>query len=248
VKLFSYFSDKMDNSENDIEIIYDFIYHEVMKALNSNSLNKQQFAYKLLRARILDGTYGPGYRIVIDQIAREISTSAIPVREALRQLESDGLIQFKPYSGAIVTPINENEYLETLSVLAVIEGYATSISSQYFPKARIQELESINSLLKQAIEDLNFEAFGTYNRQFHALTYEYCDNKYLVENIRSTWKRLDSIRRAGAAFMPFRAKESVLEHDQIIRLLEQKADPEKVEAYVREHKLNTVKSFYHQRH
>ncbi|WLD94818.1 GntR family transcriptional regulator [Alkalihalobacillus sp. AL-G] len=219
-----------------------------MKALNLTNMNKQQYAYKLLRARILDGSYGPGYRIVIDQIAREISTSAIPIREALRQLESDGLIQFKPYSGAIVTPINENEYLETLSVLAVIEGYATSLSSQYFPAERIPELMVINELMKSAIDDLNFESFGQHNRQFHALTYEYCDNKYLVENIRNTWKRLDSIRRAGSAFMPYRAKESVLEHDQIIRLIEHRADASEVEAYVRDHKLNTVKSFYHQRH
>ncbi len=219
-----------------------------MKALNSKSMNKQQFAYKLLRARILDGTYGPGYRIVIDQIAREIETSAIPIREALRQLESDGLIQFKPYSGAIVTPINENEYLETLSVLAVIEGYATAISGQHFPIDRISDLEKTNQSMKQALEELDFVSFGKYNRAFHGLTYEYCENKYLVENIKSTWKRLDSIRRAGSAFMPVRARESVLEHEEIIRLLEQRADPGKIEAFVREHKLNTVKSFYHQRH
>lgn len=219
-----------------------------MKALNLKSMNKQQYAYKLLRARILDGSYGPGYRIVIDQIAREIETSAIPIREALRQLESDGLIQFKPYSGAVVTPINENEYLETLSVLAVIEGFATSISGQHFPKERIPDLVDINNKMRQALEVLDFTSFGQYNRAFHALTYEYCDNHYLVENIRSTWKRLDSIRRSGSAFMPVRAKESILEHDEIVRLLDSKAEPHVIESFVREHKLNTVKSFYHQRH
>ncbi|MCF6136748.1 GntR family transcriptional regulator [Pseudalkalibacillus berkeleyi] len=211
-------------------------------------MNKQQYAYKLLRARILDGSYGPGFRIVIDQIAREIETSAIPIREALRQLESDGLIQFKPYSGAVVTPINENEYLETLSVLAVIEGYATAISGQHFPKERIPDLEEINGKMKQALEDLDFTTFGSQNRAFHALTYEYCDNQYLVENIRSTWKRLDSIRRSGSAFMPVRAKESVREHEEIIRLLSTRAEAHVIEEYVRDHKLNTVKSFYHQRH
>lgn len=219
-----------------------------MKALNYKSMNKQQYAYQLLRARILDGTYGPGYRIVIDQIAREIETSAIPVREALRQLESDGLIQFKPYSGAIVTPINENEYLETLSVLAVIEGYATAISGQHFPKERIPDLQAVNASMRQALEEVDFISFGKHNRAFHALTYEYCDNRYLVENIRTTWKRLDSIRRSGSAFMPVRAKESIEEHDEIIRLLDAQAEPHVIESFVREHKLNTVKSFYHQRH
>jgi DNA-binding GntR family transcriptional regulator len=219
-----------------------------MKALNSKSISKQQYAYQLLRARILDGSYGPGYRIIIDQIAREIETSAIPIREALRQLESDGLIQFKPYSGALVTPINENEYLETLSVLAVIEGYATAISSRRFPMERIPELKNIIEEMKEALAGLDFITFGKLNRAFHALTYEYCDNHYLVENIRSTWKRLDSIRRSGSTFMPVRAKESIIEHEEIVRLLESKADSHVIESFVREHKMNTVKSFYQQRH
>ncbi|MDQ7864069.1 GntR family transcriptional regulator [Peribacillus frigoritolerans] len=77
----------------------------------------------------MDGTYGSGQRIIIDQTAKELSLSPIPVREAIRQLESDGLIQYKPYSGAVVTSINESEYIETLSVLSLLEGYAAALSS-----------------------------------------------------------------------------------------------------------------------
>lgn len=209
----------------------------------SQMISKQQYAYKLLRARILDGTYGPGFRLVIDQIAKEIQTSAIPVREAIRQLESDGLIQYKPYSGAVVTPPNENEYLETLSFLAIIEGYATALSSKYFPDERLQELHAINEKMKQAIEELDFVKFGELNRSFHSLTYEYCDNKYLVENIKATWNRLDSIRRAGSAFITVRARESIEEHDEIIRILKEKRPQQEIELFVRNHKLNTVNAF-----
>ena len=205
--------------------------------------SKQQYAYKLLRSRILDGTYGPGFRLVIDQIAKEIQTSAIPVREAIRQLESDGLIQYKPYSGAVVTPPNENEYLETLSFLAVIEGYATALSSKHFPDDRLIELKNFNDKMKEAIEELDFVKFGELNRAFHSLTYEYCDNQYLVENIKATWNRLDLIRLAGSAFFTVRAKESIEEHEEIIRILKEKRPQEEIEQFVRNHKLNTVNAF-----
>lgn len=216
-------------------------YHNIMK--NNIKLSKQQYAYQVIRSRILDGRYPPGYRLVIDQLARELQTSAIPVREAIRNLEADGLIQFKPYSGAVVTPFNETEYLETLSVLAVLEGYATAISAQHFPQPRISELSDINSRMKGALNDFDFLLFGNCNREFHSLTYQYCDNQFLVENIKSTWNRLDRVRRTGAAFKPARAKKSIEEHEKIIEMLRKQYPFSEIESFVRTHKLNTVQSF-----
>ncbi|OZM58738.1 GntR family transcriptional regulator [Lottiidibacillus patelloidae] len=205
--------------------------------------SKQQAAYQKIRTRILDGTYSPGYRIVIDQLAKEFKASAIPIREAIRQLEADGLIQFKPYSGAIVTPINENEYIETLSVLAVLEGYATALASNFMTEKAIDELRTINQNMVRSLESFDFLSFGKLNRDFHATSIQYCDNKFLVENIKQTWNRIDSIRRMGATFVPTRAKQSISEHEEIISMLERKATPFEIEQFVREHKMNTVKSF-----
>jgi DNA-binding GntR family transcriptional regulator len=205
--------------------------------------SKQQVAYQKIRTRIIDGTYSPGYRIVIDQLAKEFKASAIPVREAIRQLESDGLIQFKPYSGAVVTPINENEYIETLSVLAVLEGYATAQAASLMKAKEIDELKSINEKMEETLQSFDFLSFGKLNRDFHAASIQYCDNHFLVENIKQTWNRLDSIRRMGSAFVPMRAKQSLDEHSHIISLLERKADENEIEQFVRMHKMNTVKSF-----
>lgn len=209
-------------------------------------INKQQYAYQVLRSRILDGTYSPGYRIVINQIAKELSLSTIPVREAIRQLEADGLIQYKPYSGAVVTPIDKDQYLETLSTLAVLEGYATALSSQVFPKEKIPELEEINTKMEKALEDFDFIRFGQLNRQFHNLICSYCSNKYLLESIRNTHNRLDSIRRMGATFISYRVKQSIEEHSELIRMLQKDCTFEEIESFAREHKMNTVKFFQQQ--
>jgi DNA-binding GntR family transcriptional regulator len=227
-------------SENAFDIIYNIIYNENTMV---NKKNKKQLAYDFMKSRIIEGHYAPGQRIVINQLVKELSTSAIPIREAVRQLEAEGLVEYQDNIGPVVTPINENEYVETLSVLAVMEGYATALAHESFPKEKIAELVSLNEKMKEALEDFDFEEFGKLNRKFHNLTYDFCPNKYLVESIRKTWERLDSIRVTGSTVHPKRAKESIHEHEQIITLLDNDADFAVIEAAVRKHKLNTAEAF-----
>jgi len=210
-------------------------------------INKKQLAYEFMKSKIIEGQYAPGQRIVINQLVKELNTSAIPIREAVRQLEAEGLIKYEENIGPIVNPINENEYLETLSVLAVMEGYATALGKDFLAKEKLTELKNINQKMEEALEDFNFADFSILNRRFHYLTYEGCPNKYLVETIRKTWERLDSIRVAGSTFIPKRAKESIREHEEILRLIEENASFQEVEEAVRSHKLHTVNAFMNQR-
>ncbi|WP_096199447.1 GntR family transcriptional regulator [Bacillus sp. FJAT-45350] len=211
--------------------------------METKKINKQQTAYKVIRERILSGEYPPGIRIVINQIAKELSLSAIPIREAIRQLESDGLIVYQPNIGAVVSSIDENEYLETLTLLAVLEGYATAESADNFPKEKIKELTTINEQLEQALDELDFARFGVLNRLFHEKTYAYCENKYVIETIKNTWSKLSRIRGMGAAFVSSRSKQSVGEHRRIIKLIENNHSFSEIESFVRLHKMNTVAAF-----
>lgn len=205
--------------------------------------NKQKIAYEFLRSKIVNGEWGPGYRIVIDQVARDLGISTIPIREAIRQLEADGLIEYKPYSGAIVSGINETKYLESLSVLAVLEGYATALSARWMTEEQIRELERINDAMKAAVEDFDFEKFGVINRQFHTVIYHHCGNQFLTETVIQIWEQMDRIRRTVFSLVPKRAQQSILEHEHIIRLLREKAPQEEIEKFVREHKMNTIRAF-----
>ncbi|MEB3101714.1 GntR family transcriptional regulator [Ferviditalea candida] len=208
-----------------------------------SSISKKQIAYDFIRSQIVNGYFGPGHRIVIDQIAKELKLSIIPVREAIRQLESDGLIQYKAYSGAIVSQINEVEYRETLSVLAVLEGYATALSSRLIPPKEIDLLKEINANMSRALFDFEFEQFSELNRKFHSVIYEFCNNQYLKEQIHQTWERMSRVRQTVFTFVPQRAKESIQEHDQIIEMIRHQDSFAKIEEFVRQHKMNTVKAF-----
>ncbi|OQP07503.1 GntR family transcriptional regulator [Geobacillus sp. 46C-IIa] len=215
--------------------------------METKAKNKTQLAYEYILARIESGTYGPGYRVVIDQIARELGLSSIPVREAIRQLEAEGLVEFKPYAGAIVSTINEKEYVETLSVLAVLEGYATALSSTHVTKEAIEELERLNEQMGLALEELELERFSELNYAFHSLIYSHCGNVYLEEQIKQTWQRMKRIRVYGFTLVPQRAKASIEEHRKMIRLLREQAPPHEVEQYARQHKMNTVEAFLRRR-
>ena len=226
-----------------VEIIYDFTYNHSIMSTHIKRQNKQQMAYEFLRSKIVSGEWGPGYRIVIDQVARDLGISTIPIREAIRQLEADGFIEYKPYSGAIVSGINETEYLESLSVLAVLEGFATALSARRISEEHIRELERINAVMKAAVDDFDFEQFGALNRRFHTVIYHHCGNQFLIETVLQIWKQMDRIRRSVFNLVPKRAQQSIEEHETIIRMLREKAPQEEIEKFVREHKLNTMRAF-----
>src|SRR5689334_25268318 len=78
-----------------------------MAQRTEESVTKQERVYRAIRERILSGAYGPGYRVVIDALATEFGVSALPVREAIRRLEAEGLVIFRPNAGAHVAPRSE---------------------------------------------------------------------------------------------------------------------------------------------
>ena len=206
-------------------------------------MSKKEFVYNHLRTSILDGTFGSGQRIVIDQVAKEMGMSIIPVREAIRQLESDGLITYKPYSGAVVTSIDEKEYIDTLTVLSVLEGYATALSSEHLTSTDIGRLIQLNRDMEKAVEEFEFELFGELNRLFHASIIQKCGNPVLIEKIEETQDRMDRVRKSIFSMVPKRARQSIQEHAELIQCLKEKAPSEQIEVIIRNHRKNTVEAF-----
>ncbi|WP_374724250.1 GntR family transcriptional regulator [Calidifontibacillus erzurumensis] len=208
-----------------------------------STMSKSQYAYEYLRSRILEGVYVPGQRIVIDQVAKELGTSTIPIREAIRNLESDGLIVYKPYSGAIVSAINETEYIEVLSVIAILDGYAASLSVGRLTSEELEQLEQLNKQMAEAVENFEFEKFSQLNRSFHTIILEKCGNAFLIDQIVQSQQRLDRIRRSIFTFVPQRARESIEEHATILKLFKENAPRDEIEKVVREHRLTTLTAF-----
>jgi DNA-binding GntR family transcriptional regulator len=180
---------------------------------------------------------------VIDSLAEEFAVSALPVREAIRRLEAEGLVIYRPNAGAQVAPADPGLFDEEMAVLAVLEGYATAIAAPGLGEEEIARLTEITDKMVQAMERIDSLSFGRLNQEFHALIYEHCPNAALVGMLRDVARRLDAIRRTVFLQIPYRGSASVAEHRNLIDLIASRAPARKIEAAARDHKLQTVESF-----
>jgi len=212
-------------------------------ATGSAIVTKQERVYRAIRERILSGAYGPGYRVVIDALAAEFEVSGLPVREAIRRLEAEGLVIYRPNSGAQVAPADPGLFDEEMTVLAVLEGYGTVLAAPYLGQTKIARLTEINDEMAVAMSEMDSLKFGRLNQEFHGLIYEVCPNAALVGMLRDVARRLDAIRRTVFVQIPYRGSASVAEHKELIDLIASGAAPAKIEKLAREHKLSTVQSF-----
>lgn len=209
--------------------------------------SRVELAYNTIRERITSGVYGPGYRLVLDELAREIGSSPVPVREAIRRLEAEGYVDFQRHVGARVASFNEHEFIQAVQVVAVLEGYATALAAPHLRRSDLARARKVNDKMLAALTDFDPVHFSALNREFHFTIYDRCPNANLRTLLESQWARLDTIRRSVFAFVPGRARTSVAEHTEILDQIEAKAPDDLIEQLARTHKLHTAQALDHHR-
>ncbi|MBX3067891.1 MAG: GntR family transcriptional regulator [Cryobacterium sp.] len=209
----------------------------------SPSKSKSQLAYDYLRGEINSGRYSPGYRLVLATIAADLDVSVVPVREAIRRLEAEGLVEFERNVGARVTMVNPREYEITMQTLSLVEGWATCASAPLLSKTDIARAREVNLELSETLDHFDPLAFTSLNREFHTILFEPCPNPHIRELVDRGWARLGVLRESIFSFVPGRAKQSVAEHEKILHLIETDADPLEIELAARNHRLATLDAF-----
>lgn len=114
--------------------------------------SKSEQAYQAIKARIVEGTYTPGYRLVLAAIAKDLGFSVVPVREAIRRLEAEGLVKFERNIGATVSGIDPTEYLYTMQTLSIVEGAATALSAPLVGEADIARARAVNAEMRECLQ------------------------------------------------------------------------------------------------
>lgn len=206
-------------------------------------VSKADFAHSWLQERIRGQDYAPGHRLVLSSIASTLGISVVPVREAIRRLEAQGLVTFQRNIGAQVAMIEPTEYRSTMEVLGLLEGKATAVSAPRMSARDLVRAREINAQMETLLEDLDPQRFTELNHEFHAALTCRCDNPRLSLLVEAEWARLGQLRSSTFAFVPGRARESVREHAQILGLIEAQASPEEIERACRAHRLATVNSY-----
>lgn len=210
----------------------------------ATKISKSEMVYRRLHERIVSGRYGAGYRLVLDKIARELDVSPVPVREAVRRLEAEGLVTFTRNVGAEVAGVNARDYANAMQTLAYLEGAATSLAVPHLSEKQLAEATAVNEEMR-ALQQGEFDPvrFTSLNERFHRVLCGPCPNDHMLDLVHREWQRLAMIRRTSFSRLPSRPAASVEEHDALLRLIREGASLDEIERAARAHKLRTMNEF-----
>ncbi|TRV74386.1 GntR family transcriptional regulator [Streptomyces sp. 130] len=203
---------------------------------------KTEQAFMILKERIMNGTYGPGHRLVIDQLVREHGISSVPWRESLRRLQAEGWVEIVPNVGAQVATFDTDAWQRGLQIVARLGGYATALSAPHLTEADLTAAHTLDRRMKEALADFDPARFGRLNREFHQLLACRCPDRRLVDMVDNEWARLEIVRRSAFWYAPGRAQAAIAEHEGILQLIESGASAEAIEAAAKQHEINTIEA------
>lgn len=139
--------------------------------------------YDRLLDSIRRGDFRPGDRIREEDVGERLSISRTPVREALRRLEADGIIEHRPRLGAVVRQLSHNEVVELYEMRVVLERTAAEMAAKHGTEAEFDTLDDLNARIAQ--EKANPAVAAAINQDFHRGLYLACRNRFLLEAARA---------------------------------------------------------------
>lgn len=207
------------------------------------ALSKSQRAHQWLRERIRQHDYPPGHRLVLASIAEELGMSVVPVREAIRQLEAEGLVTFERNVGARVFMVDVAQYGDSMQTLALLEAAATALAARHLTRRDLAQARAVNEQMRTQLTELVPPDFTALNHEFHVILTRGCPNARLMELVQGEWDRLDHLRESTFNAVPGRAADSVAEHDHLLRLITSGATPAQIQAAALHHRAGTLHAY-----
>jgi DNA-binding GntR family transcriptional regulator len=204
---------------------------------------KQQFVYRTLRDAIMRCELVPGERLVIDELARRLEVSAIPVREALQMLQSESLVVSVPHVGATVAPVTRESILDVFTVLEGLEIVATRLVAERTPPGGFASLEGLVAEMDRAVADGRHEDWAELNTRFHLAISALAGLPLLQEMTARVLDRWHRVRRFYfRGVMVHRIPQAQREHHAILDALRDR-DLVRLHEMVRQHNQAALASY-----
>ena len=177
--------------------------------------------YYSLRDKIIYGELKPGMRLTEADLVSSLKTSKTPIREALRQLESDGLIEFSSYKGATVTGGSISEIEKIYDILCLLEALAVTKATPKINEKDMAKLIDVNKEMQKAKVLKNPRAYVDLNSKFHAIFCDKCGNEILGQIIRNLVRKVLRYRIIISS-IPGTQKQYIVQHEEILKAVKQK--------------------------
>ena len=189
--------------------------------INTNEyLPLRDVVFNTLRDAILPGKLVPGERLMGNQLAEKLGVSRTPVREALRMLELENLVELVPRKGAQVLDMSEKDIVNILEVRSALEGLATSVGCKKMSKEDLQQLKNMEVDFEKAVAENDVEHFVDIDEDFHDLIFAATENDKLINIFRNLRIQLYRYRMAQAKNNETSMSTIVAHHRSIIRAIE----------------------------
>ena len=168
------------------------------------------------------------------QCAEEFGVSAMPVREALKRLQQEGLVKITPHAGAQVTKCDSRQFSEIVEIRNLIEPYAAKLATLRLTEKDFNALDEMIDEMQACADTEDTLTYSDLNFKFHHYVYDRCGNETLIEMINSLWEKS---RMSRNIFLMERDRilPSLEEHRKCLECLKSR-DPDAVQAQFTYHK------------
>ncbi len=199
--------------------------------------------FQRIRDDILKGKYKEHEELRENTIGKELGVSRTPVREALRQLELEGLVTIIPNKGAYVTGISPKDVKDIYMIRSMLEGLCARWATEYITDEQMEALEETILLSEFHMKregDYNAEQITVMDGRFHAILYE-ASNSRILSHVLMDFHKYVQPARQSSVLSEERARKSIREHKQILRAIKDK-DADLAEQLANEHILQVMQN------
>ena len=189
--------------------------------------------YRELRSAIIQGRLVRGERLIQDILATQFGTSRIPVRDALKRLETEGLVTIDERGSYIVHVFGSEDIEEVYGLRLLLEPYAAGQAVEQMTESDFDELATLEQEMRGAAQRRDIERYVYLNQSFHITLYEFSRQRRLLVMIKSLWSGLLPLTPIA---IPGQLERSVNEHRQLLRALQERwhdAVIELIQAHIR---------------
>lgn len=186
-----------------------------------------------LRQAIIAGEFRPGERLIEPLLAHQLNVSRTPVREAILQLENEGLVKRIPYRGAVVAEISSRDVGEIYAVKSVLEGLASQLACGRISEGQLKELRILLRQMGSHASQQDLDAYTQVSRGFHLKIVEIAGNRWLLDTYRKLEPPIQGLRILALS-LPGRPKNSLREHRAIVNAIA-RGDPARAEFLTQQH-------------
>lgn len=202
------------------------------------SLRTQVF--QSIREDILKGRYKENEELREAALGKELGVSRTPVREALRQLELEGLIKIIPNKGAYVTGISEKDVHDIYMIRSMLECLCVRWAAEHITQEQLEQLEEILLLSEYHLDRSNSVQMAELDGKFHEVLYEASQSR-ILDHVLSDFHKYVQMARRNSVKTEERARKSLAEHRAILEAIREK-DVEKAEVLANEHILHVMEN------